>query len=120
MRLLLVVAAVVAGADLLDKAAQPAGPDLYNPRSGGYAVLAFGLAAALAALAPRVGSRPLAAAAGVAVGGALANGLSALLWQGVPDPLVAGGFAFNVADAAVLLGVAGLAVTAGLVALSRW
>ena len=119
MRLLLLVAAAVLGADLVDKAVQPAQPDLYHSRSAGYVVLTIGLAAALAALAPRVGSRPLAVAAGVAVGGALANALSALIWPGVPDPLVAGGLAFNLADLAVLLGVAGLAAAAGLVALSH-
>jgi lipoprotein signal peptidase len=53
-------------------------------------------------------SAAIAVAGGVLVGGAAANVLSLVLWpsvDGVPDPLVAGSVAFNVADLAVALGL---------------
>ena len=59
------------------------------------------LAAALLALAPRVRSRGIVLGAGVAAGGALATFVSGLAWGGVPDPLVRGGVAFNLADVAI-------------------
>jgi lipoprotein signal peptidase len=37
----------------------------------------------------------------VAGGGALATFVSGLAWGGVPDPLVRGGIAFNLADVAI-------------------
>ena len=53
-------------------------------------------------------ARPSPSAAlggGLAAGGALAMLVSGLVWQqGVPDPLVGGGYAFNLADIAIALG----------------
>jgi lipoprotein signal peptidase len=62
------------------------------------------LAAALLVLAPRVRSRGIVLGAGVAAGGALATFVSGLAWGGVPDPLVGGGVAFNLADVAIATG----------------
>jgi lipoprotein signal peptidase len=62
------------------------------------------LAAALLALAPRVRSRGIALGAGIAAGGALATLVSGVAWGGVPDPLVRGGVAFNLADVAIAAG----------------
>ena len=42
--------------------------------------------------------------AGIAAGGALATFVSGLAWGGVPDPLVRGGIAFNLADVAIAAG----------------
>jgi len=67
-------------------------------------VVAGLLAAALLALAPRVRSRGIVLGAGVAAGGALATFVSGLAWGGVPDPLVRGGVAFNLADVAIAVG----------------
>ena len=62
------------------------------------------LAGALLALAPRVRSRGIVLGAGIAAGGALATLVSGLAWGGVPDPLVRGGVAFNLADVAIAAG----------------
>jgi lipoprotein signal peptidase len=62
------------------------------------------LAAALLALAPRVQSQGIVLGAGIAAGGALAMLVSGLAWGGVPDPLVRGGIAFNLADVAIAAG----------------
>jgi len=76
--------------------------------------LAFaGLVAfALLALAPRVRSLGIVVGAGIAAGGALATFVSGLAWGGVPDPLVHGGIAFNLADIAIAGGDALLLVAA--------
>jgi hypothetical protein len=112
-------ALAVAGADLLDKRLQRTPPDLFHPRSATYVVVVAALALALVWFVARVHSRALSIAAGVAVGGALANALSAVVWSsGVPDPLVAGGFAFNVADLCAVAGVPALIVVASTLALT--
>jgi lipoprotein signal peptidase len=52
-------------------------------------------------------SSSIAFAGGVVLGGAAGNLVSIALWPGlpgVPNPIVAGGVAFNVADVAVLIG----------------
>lgn len=57
----------------------------------------------------RIRSSSIALAGGVVLGGAAANLVSIALWPslpGVPDPIVAGGVAFNLADAAVAVGFA--------------
>ncbi len=59
------------------------------------------LAAALLAFAPRLRSRGIVLGAGIAAGGALATFVSGLAWGAVPDPLVRGGVAFNLADVAI-------------------
>jgi lipoprotein signal peptidase len=74
------------------------------------------LAAALLALAPRVRSSGVVLGAGIAAGGALATFVSGLAWGGVPDPLVHGGIAFNLADVAIAFGDAMLLVAALLYA----
>lgn len=80
-------------------------------------VLAGVVAVALLALAPRIRSWVVALGAGVAAGGALATLVSGFAWAGgVPDPLVRGGVAFNLADIAIAVGdallVAGVCVHA--------
>jgi lipoprotein signal peptidase len=62
------------------------------------------LAAALLTLAPRIRSSGVMLGAGIAAGGALATFVSGLAWDGVPDPLVRGGIAFNLADVAIAFG----------------
>ena len=68
------------------------------------------LASALLALAPRIRSSGVVLGAGIAAGGALATFVSGLAWSGVPDPLVRGGIAFNLADVAIAVGDALLLV----------
>ena len=73
----------------------------HHGRSPGVFVLAAVIASALLLLAPRVPSLGVALGAGIAAGGALATLVSGLAWNGVPDPLVHGGIAFNVSDLAI-------------------
>ena len=70
------------------------------------------VALALLALAPRVRSSGIVVGAGIAAGGALATFVSGLAWGSVPDPLVHGGIAFNLADVAIAGGDALLLVAA--------
>jgi lipoprotein signal peptidase len=66
---------------------------------------------------PRVPSRALAVAGGVAAGGAFGNLVSALAWRaGVPNPIVAGDLAFNVADLCAVTGAIGLVLGCALFA----
>ena len=113
--LLLSVAVALAALDLAQKAAQP----VYgHPRGAGYVALAAGLLAAIVLFVPRVPSRPFAVAGGVAAAGALGNLVSALAWRdGVPNPIVVGRLAFNIADLYALVGAAGLVVGAAAFAL---
>jgi hypothetical protein len=99
-------AALLAAGDLAQKASEP----VYgHPRSIGYVVLAAAMCVALLAVVPRVPSRALACAGAIAVAGAAGDGISALLWRGgVPNPIVAGGIAFNVADVYAVAGAVGL------------
>ena len=56
-------------------------------------------------------SSSIAFAGGIVLGGAAGNLVSIALWPslpGVPDPIVASGVAFNVADVAVVVGLASL------------
>jgi lipoprotein signal peptidase len=65
------------------------------------------LAVALLALTPRIGSRLVSLGSGLAVGGALATVVCGLAWHGgVPNPLMRGDTAFNLADLAIAVGVA--------------
>jgi lipoprotein signal peptidase len=67
------------------------------------------LCAAIFAFVPRVPSRVLAIAGGLAAAGAFGNLVSALAWRdGVPNPMVGGGIAFNLADVWTLAGACGL------------
>ena len=90
-------------------------PSLYV---AGLATAALVWAVALA----RVRSASIAVAGGIVLGGALGNLVSIALWPslaGVPDPLVAGGVAFNVADVAVAVGFVLLLPATALFALKH-
>jgi hypothetical protein len=114
-RVLLVVAAPLVAADLMEKAHAP----VYgHPRGPAYDGVAAALALAVVLLVPRVPSRGLAAAGGVAAAGALGNLVSALAWRGgVPNPIVAGDVAFNIADLCAASGAVALVVGAAVFAL---
>ncbi len=84
----------------------------HHHRSPATLLFAGLLATALLALAPRIRSRGIVLGAGIAAGGALATFVSGLAWGGVPDPLVHGGIAFNLADVAIAAGDALLLVAA--------
>jgi lipoprotein signal peptidase len=95
-RLLIAVALLLTAVDLGQKASAP----VYgHPRGAGYVVIAAALTVFLVVFVPRVPSRSLAVAGGVAAAGAFGNLVSALAWRGgIPNPIVVGGVAFNVAD----------------------
>jgi lipoprotein signal peptidase len=76
----------------------------HHTRSAGVLVLAVAIALGLLTLAPRVPSLGVALGAGIAAGGALGTVVGGLAWNGVPDPLVQGGIAFNLADLAIVVG----------------
>lgn len=112
LALLLGAATTAAALDLAHKAlaiAERGGAVLVHERSALYVV---GVAAASLAWAGAVAmtrSSAIALAGGLVLGGAAGNLVSIALWPslpGVPDPIVAGELAFNVADAAVAAGVA--------------
>jgi lipoprotein signal peptidase len=92
--------------------AATAADDLLQPSVLSHArsplIYLFGVvvAVALVVLAPRARSLPLALGAGVAAGGALATAVCGVAWSGgVPNPLVRGEVAFNLADVAIAVGV---------------
>jgi lipoprotein signal peptidase len=116
-RTLIAVALVLTVADLAQKASQP----VYgHPRSAAYVVLAAILAVLVVAFVPRVPSRALSVAGGVATAGALGNLVSALAWRGgVPNPIVVGDVAFNIADICAVAGAAALVLGAALFALTH-
>ncbi len=110
--LLLGAAALVATLDLAHKAfsiSEHSGAVLAHDRSALYVA---GIAAASLVWAWAVSltrSRSIAFAGGVVLGGAAGNLVSIALWpslQGVPNPIAAGGVAFNLADIAVAVGFA--------------
>jgi len=110
-RMAVAAALVVLGADLADSAATRTA--YFHPRP--LWLLAGGAAAAVAvlALAPRVPSLALSFGAGMTTGGALGMLVAGLVWsRGVPDPLVRGPVAFNLADVAIALGDALLLASA--------
>jgi hypothetical protein len=113
--LIALVAAPLVLVDLAQKATEP----VYgHPRGFGYAAVALLLSAAIFAFVPRVPSRLLSIAGGLAVAGALGNLVSALAWRGgVPNPLVAGDVAFNLADVWTLAGACTLVAGAAAYAL---
>ncbi len=88
----------------------------HHHRSLAMLLVAGLLATALLALAPRIRSSGVVLGAGIAAGGALATFVSGLAWRGVPDPLIHGGIAFNLADVAIAFGDALLLVAALLYA----
>jgi hypothetical protein len=106
-------ALVVVAATLVHDAIMPS--RLSHPRPLAVLLAAFVVAAALLTLAPRVRSLAVALGAGVTAGGALATLVAGLAWSdGVPNPLVRGGIAVNLADVAIAAGDA-LLVSAALV-----
>jgi lipoprotein signal peptidase len=106
LRLVALVAAPLVAADLAQKASEP----VYgHPRGLGYVALALVLCAAIFAFVPRVPSRALAVAGGIAAAGAFGNLVSAVAWRnGVPNPIVDGNIAFNLADIWTLAGALSL------------
>ena len=114
-RLLVAVALLLTAVDLGQKASAP----VYgHPRSFGYVVVAAVLTVFLVVFVPRVPSRALAVAGGVAAAGAFGNLVSALTWRGgIPNPIVAGEIAFNIADLCAVTGAAALVVGAVVFAL---
>ena len=109
-RLLIAVALLLTAVDLGQKASAP----VYgHPRGVGYVVIAAALTVFLVVFVPRVPSRALAVAGGVAAAGAFGNLVSALAWRGgVPNPIVVGQLAFNVADLCAVAGAIALVVGA--------
>jgi lipoprotein signal peptidase len=114
-RVLVGAALLLAAVDLGQKASAP----VYgHPRDAGYAVLAASLFLLLVLFVPRVPSGALAVAGGIAAAGALGNLISALAWRGgVPNPIVVGDVAFNIADLCAVTGSAALVLGAALFAL---
>jgi lipoprotein signal peptidase len=105
--LLVSVSAAAASVDLGHKALATSSAELAHDRSALY--LAGGAAASLfwAGLITLTRSPSIALAGGVLLGGAAGNLASVALWpEGVPNPLVARGIAFNLADISAVLGLA--------------
>jgi hypothetical protein len=92
----------VLAAVLVDDALAPS-PYLHH-RSPALLALAALIGTALLAFGPRVRSTGVVLGAGIAAGGALATAASGVAWGGVPDPLVSGAIAFNIADVAIAAG----------------
>jgi len=114
-RLLLAVASLLTAVDLGQKATAP----VYgHPRGVLYLLVATAITAVLVLFVPRVPSRALAVAGGVAAAGAFGNLVSALVWRGgIPNPIVVGDLAFNVADLCAVIGAIALVLGAVLFAL---
>jgi len=112
-----VVALALTAVDLAQKAHEP----VYgHPRSPLYAVLAAVLAALVIAFVPRVPSLALSLAGGVAVAGALGNLVASLVWRGgIPNPIVVGDIAFNLADVWAVTGACALVLGSALFALTH-
>jgi hypothetical protein len=110
--ILVAVALPLTAADLATKALLPTHPGLYHDRSNAWALASIALLALAIALC-RLPSRLLAAAAGVFAAGLAGNLVSALDHGGaVPNPLVAGTLAFNLADVLLVSGAALLGAAA--------
>jgi hypothetical protein len=113
-RLLIVVASLLTAVDLGQKASAPV---YCHPRDVGYVLIAAAITVVLVLFVPRVPSRALAVAGGVAAAGAFGNLVSALVWRGgIPNPIVVGEVAFNVADLCAVSGAIALVLGAVLFA----
>jgi lipoprotein signal peptidase len=114
-RLLIAVALLLTAVDLGQKASAP----VYgHPRGLAYVLVASAITVLLVLFVPRVPSRALAVAGGVAAAGALGNLVSALAWRGgIPNPIVVGEIAFNVADLCAVAGAIALVLGTVLFAL---
>ena len=108
---LLTVGGGVASLDLVHKAiavSEPDGAVFAHARAGRDVLVVGVVSVAWVAAILLTRSPSIAAAGGVLAGGAAGNVLSLALWpsvRGVPNPLLAGGVAFNVADLAVAAGL---------------
>jgi hypothetical protein len=100
MRVALAAAAAIVAATLADDLLAPS--RLSHARSPVTLAGAGLLAVALLLLAPRARSLGMSLGAGIAAGGAAATLVAGVAWRdGVPNPLVRGGVAFNLADLAI-------------------
>jgi hypothetical protein len=116
VRLALAAAAVVVAATLVDDLVQP--NRLSHARSPLGLAGAGALALALIVVVPRSRSAAMSLFAGIAAGGAAATLVAGVAWRdGVPNPLVRGGIAFNLADVAI---GAGDALLIGAALLLAW
>ena len=116
MRLALAAAAVVLAATLVDDLLQPS--RLSHARSPVGLAGSGALAVALLYLVPRARSTAMSLFGGIAAGGAAATLVAGVAWRdGVPNPLVRGGIAFNLADLAI---GAGDALLIGAALLYAW
>jgi hypothetical protein len=106
-----------AAVDLAHKAT--AGADNLHGRSPGYAALVLALAIPWAAAIVAARSVSVALGGGVVVGGALGNLLSLVIWPGIPNPIVVGLIALNLADVFVVVGFFLVAVAVLMLAISR-
>jgi lipoprotein signal peptidase len=119
---LLGTATVVGAVDLVHKAlalTDPGAGVVLHPRSALYAVGVGSVSALWGTAILLTRSASIAFGGGVFLGGAVGNVASLALWpsvEGVPNPLVAGDVAFNVADIAVALGLALVLVGAAVFA----
>jgi lipoprotein signal peptidase len=108
---LLGAATLVATLDLTHKAlavSNRGGAVLAHDRSASYVAGRAALSLAWAGAIALVRSASIALSGGIVLGGAIGNLASFALWpslQGVPDPLVTGGIAFNLADVSALVGL---------------
>lgn len=103
-------AALVGFLDVVYKAL--AGPGAIHPRSAGYVAGVAALCVAWAGAIALTRSVAMAVGGGVLAGGALGNLASLAFWPGVPNPIVTGSFAFNLADVFVFVGFAAVSVSA--------
>ena len=105
LAIVLVPALALAAVDLAVKAALPTRGWDFHQRSNAWSVLTVSLLVVVLLLAV-LPSRLVAAAAGVVAGGVLGNVVSAHRHGGrVPNPLVVGTLALNLADVFILAGV---------------
>jgi hypothetical protein len=107
-------AAVVAALDLAQKQLAISDRDgvvFVHDRPLRYVVAGAALSLAWAGAIALTRSGAIALAGGIVLGGAAGNLVSFAMWpslSGVPDTLVAGGYAFSVGDVAVLAGLVSL------------
>jgi hypothetical protein len=115
--LLIGVATLVAAVDLAHKAveiSERGGMVLAHDRSAFYAVGVTVAALVWATSVVLTRSPSIAIAGGILLGGGAGNLVSLALWPsvpGVPNPLVTGALAFNLADVAVAVGLVLLLLT---------
>jgi lipoprotein signal peptidase len=118
MAMLAGTAVPFAAADLLVKAAVPTPSYAFHSRPLWQLGIGLVLALSLATIVVVVGSRAIAGAAGVAIGGTIGNLASVAIWGAAPNPFVlvfdGSGVAFNLADVLVVAGAWLIAVTAAV------